>query len=130
MTPNELAALAAATLGPALPYFVAAGTEAAKELGKKTAAGVTEGAQKIWNWLQPHAEQHPALRDAVQEVATRPEDQDAQGALRLQIRKLLEAQPKLAQELGAVVRNISVEGKGNIVAGGDINAGNITITNT
>jgi len=128
---------------PALPVLWHASQEAAgkigegvlKKVGDATGSAVVEAGRKIWSWLQPHAEQRPALHEAIEEVATRPEDPDAHGTLRTQLRKLLEAQPQLAPELERIVaqvqvavqqNSVNVSGAGAVGIGG--NASGVTIT--
>jgi hypothetical protein len=128
MSPPELATETVKLLAPALPALVLAGGKAVEKIGEAAGDAVVEGAKKIWGWLRPHAEKQPALFDAAQEVAAHPDDADAQGALRLQVRKLLEAHPQLVPELEGIVSQIHVAGKDNIVAGGDVQARDITIS--
>jgi hypothetical protein len=128
MAPPELVTETVKLLAPALPVLILAGKEASKEVGKQAVSGAIEAGKKVWHWLRPHAEKIPALFDAARDVAAHPDDDDAQGALRVQVRKLLEEQPSLVAELRNIVGHISVHGKGNIVAGRDIHAGDINIT--
>jgi hypothetical protein len=116
------------TLAPALPYLYAAGKEAGKEFAKKAGGAAFDQAAKLWNWLKPKAEAEPALQTAVADLAAQPDDADAQAALRLQLKKLLTAQPALVSELQAMVQvNVTqtvtqnVTGDRNIVSGRDTN---------
>jgi len=133
MVPPELITETVRLLAPALPGLVLAGTEAAKEIGKQAGGAAMEAGRKIWHWLRPHAEAQPALLEAAKEVAGQPGDADAQGALRLQVRKLLEAQPHLIPELDGLVKQVAVQqntvtvsGAGAVGIGG--NASGVTIT--
>src|SRR5829696_1658646 len=87
------------TLAPALPYLVSGGTELVKKAGETLKEEGLELAKKLWARLRPKVEEKPAAIEAVQDVAKAPEDDDAKGALRLQIRKLLEEDASLASEL-------------------------------
>lgn len=134
MSPPELVTETVKLLAPALPALLLAGGKAVEKVGEAAGGAVVEGAKKIWGWLRPHAEKQPALLDAAQEVAAHPGDADAQGALRVQVRKLLEAQPQLVPDLAALVQRVSVQqihqeqhGSGNIQAGGCISARDINI---
>ena len=133
MNPAEIVIESVKALAPALPYLIVAGTEATKEIGKQAGGAAIEAGKKIWHWLQPHADKQPALLDAAKEVAERPDDADAQAALRVQIRKLLQAQPNLVPELGGLVTQIAtqqntvdVSGAGAVGIGG--NASGVTIS--
>ena len=95
---------AVVTLAPALPYFYEAGKEAGKEFAKRTGGAAFDQAAKLWAWLKPKAEATPALQTAVADLAAQPDDADAQGALRLQLKKLLTEQPALVGELQALVQ--------------------------
>jgi len=122
----ELLNAAVTTLTPALPYLYAAGKEAAKEVAKKTGGAAFDQATKLWSWLRPKAAATPALQAAVDDLASLPDDADAQAALRLQLKKLLTAQPALVRELQALVQVSMVQtitqtatGNGNILSGRD-----------
>jgi ketosteroid isomerase-like protein len=117
------------TLTPALPFLLKVGEGAAKKIGENAVATVADSAKKIWAWLQPHAQAGSPLLLAAEVVAKDPNDSDNQGALRKEIRKLLEAQPHLVQELSGVMSQIHVSGKGNIVAGGPQHIGTLNMTN-
>ncbi|HYO12314.1 MAG TPA: hypothetical protein VE685_03850 [Thermoanaerobaculia bacterium] len=119
-------------LAPAMPYLVSGGEELVKAAGKAVGEGGLEMAKKLWARLRPKIEEKPAAAEAAQEVAKAPEDADAQGALRLQLRKILEADASLAAELAKLVEAAGpretyfaqlhgsgaiAQGKGNVVAG-------------
>lgn len=118
----ELASLAATISGflaPVLPYLIKGGEEAAKEVGKKFGAAAWEKAKDLWARLRPRLETKPAAQDALQELAQAPEDQAAQGALNLQVRKILAADSGLAQELVRWVKEAQQAGVRITVASGD-----------
>ena len=139
----ELITQSSRFLIPALPVLWHASKEAAekisdgvlKKTGEAAGSAAVEAGRKIWSWLQPHAEQRPGLREAIEEVAARPEDPDAHGTLRTQMRKLLEAQPQLVPELEKIVAQVQVSvqqntatasGTGAVAIGG--NASGVTIS--
>jgi hypothetical protein len=127
------------TLAPALPYLVSGGTELVKKAGETLKEEGLELAKKLWARLRPKVEEKPAAIEAAQDVAKAPEDSDAQGALRLQLRKLLEEDASLASELAKLLdaaghrqtwtaelhgSGAIAQGQGNVVAGaGGIAAG-------
>lgn len=80
------------------PAAVSALVSALLEGGKEVARRV---APDLYGWLK--AKLAPAGQAALAEVEQAPQDADAQGALRLQLRKQLEAQPALVAELARLV---------------------------
>ena len=88
---NEIGAY----LLPFLPYLLKAGEKAAEEAGKKFGAAAWEKAQAIWAKLRGKDEVLKASKDA----QAMPGDEDAQAALRLQLKKLLQADEALRAEL-------------------------------
>ncbi len=132
---TTLAAGAVAALVPALPMLVDVGKGAAGEIGKRTVGKVSDAALGIWHLLRPKVDASPVLAEAVTDLAQSPDDEDAQAALRVQIRKALTADPELAAQLQRVMENSqtsvtqTVVGSGNVVAGRDMKGNTIT-TNT
>lgn len=126
MDPATLAAQMVTLLAPALPYLLKAGERAAEEAGSRLGGQAWEQASALWAKLRPRAEERPAMMEAVQEVAQRPEDEDAQAALRVQLRKLLSKDHALAAEVvqivgpGGSATSVSARGRGNIAVGRDI----------
>jgi hypothetical protein len=103
---NEIAPLAASLTGflaPLIPYLVKGGEMAMAEVGKNLGADAWEKAQAIWNKLWRRMESHPAAAEAVADLTAAPGDADARVQLRLQLRKILETDPALAQELAALL---------------------------
>jgi len=98
----DVAALAkdvAAFLTPFLPYLLKAGERAAEEAAKKLGSSAWEKAKALWGKLWPTIKAKPAAQEAVQDVATSPQDEDAQAALRLQLKKILAKDNALAAEV-------------------------------
>jgi len=133
MVPPELVAETVKLLAPALPALIAAGGKVVEKVGGAAGDAVVVEAKKIWARLVPHVEKQPALLEAAQEVAARPDDGDAEGALRVQLRKLLEAQPQLVAELTGLLPQNALQqntvhnsGAGAVVAGGDMKGNTIT----
>lgn len=105
-------------LAPALPFLVAGGEEAVRRAGKKVGEEGLEMAKKLWEKLRPKVETSPMAKGAAEEVATAPEDADARATLRLQIRKLLEADSDLASELAGLVEAAGGRGSQHAVVYG------------
>lgn len=126
--PASLAVAAVAALGP---YFLAGATEAAKTVGKEAASG---GLQ-VLGWLR--SKLIGAGAEALVDTEKAPQDADAQAGLRVQVGKLLEGDPKLADELagllakvegGTKVQRIMEEGDNNraVVVDGSGNTVNVS----
>jgi hypothetical protein len=115
----SMAAALTGFLSPVLPYLLKGGEGAAKEVGKKFGGAAWEKAKDLWAKLQPRFESRPAAQEAVQAVAQVPEDQAAQGALNLQVRKILVEDNNLAQELASWLVEAEQAGVRITVASGD-----------
>jgi len=144
--PNEIARQIAQFLAPFLPYLLKAGEKAAEEAGRKLGAAAWEQAQALWARLRRKVEARPALKEAVADAAANPRDEDALAALRLQLRKLLEEDPALQEEVrrlmqsevvqrvlaegGSQIRDVTQEAEGGpttqeVRAGGDSTVDNV-----
>ena len=109
-------------LAPAFPYLLTAADEATGEVGKQMGGGALEKVKKVWGKLRPAMEERPAALEAAKDAAKAAPDADEQGAWRVQLRKILEADPDLAQELQALVLpqqqyQAQVQGDGAIAQG-------------
>ncbi|MBO0732127.1 MAG: hypothetical protein J2P57_22895 [Acidimicrobiaceae bacterium] len=71
--------------------------------------------RRLLRRLLGRAESRAVIGSAVSDVAEQPGDEDAAAALRLQIRKVLQADPQLAEELSGMLTKAGV----SIVASGD-----------
>jgi hypothetical protein len=76
----------------------------------------------------------PAAQEAARDLAAAPTDEDAQAALRVQLRKLLADDPALQQELSALLNasgqgttttNVNVSGDRSVGVGRDARGGTI-----
>jgi hypothetical protein len=130
-------------LVPALPFLAKAGEKGAEVLGQQIGAGVWETAKALWRKLRPAVEASPTAAAAVQDVVAAPGDEDTQAALRVQLKKLLEADKDLFAGLvqvleaaghpqqaanfgdGAIAQGPGAvaAGKGGVAVGGDMHGG-------
>jgi PIN domain nuclease of toxin-antitoxin system len=123
-------------LTPFLPYLLKLGDKAAEETAKKLGVDAWEKAKAIWTKLRPQVQLKPATQEAVEDVAKSPNDEDAQAALRQQLKKLLNEDSALASEIGRFFKEAEQTGiVASVVASGERAAalgnnaqGNITIT--
>ncbi len=119
-------------LAPAMPYLISGGGELVEEAGKTLGEHGLDLLKTLWAKLRPKVEEKPTAAEAVQEVARAPEDADAQAALRLQLRKILEADVSFAAEIEKLLEaagqkasyqaelhgsGVIAQGKGNVAAG-------------
>ncbi|EKU96909.1 hypothetical protein Lepto7375DRAFT_0834 [Leptolyngbya sp. PCC 7375] len=137
-----LAALLASFLTPFLPHLLKLGQpvaeEAGKKLGEKLGEGTWEKAKQVWGKVFPKVNEKPLAKGAAEALAEDTQDKDAQDALTKEFKKLLEANPELAQSLQqllaedteAVAKAVSVTqtvtGDQNIIIGDA--SGSFTIT--
>ncbi|MCU0568676.1 MAG: hypothetical protein MUF49_19020 [Oculatellaceae cyanobacterium Prado106] len=105
-------------LAPFLPVLLNLGTKAAEALATK--AGETVGTQvsenalnkakAVWDKLHPKVEAKEAAKEAAEDVAKAPDDADSQAALRVQIKKILEADPELAEAIAQILQEPAPDG--------------------
>jgi thioredoxin-like negative regulator of GroEL len=123
-------------LAPFLPYLVKASEGAAEEVGKqlgeKVGGGAWEKAEALWVKLRPRMEATEATRDAIQEVAAAPGDEDARAVLRVQLKKLLAEDESLAREVSEMQRemrhagvSVAAIGDRSVAIGGKVSGSNI-----
>lgn len=124
-----------AAIVPLMPYLFKAGEKAAEEAGKKVGGETWEWAKGLWAKLRPNVEAKPAALEAAHDVAQTPENEDAQAALRLQLKKLLSEDNALAQEVAQMMRQpaasitVAASGEGAIGIGGDVSGSTIVTGN-
>ena len=102
----DIAALAStltSLLAPALPYLVKFGEHAGTEASKKISLDAWEQAKTLWDKLRPRFEKKLAAQEAANDVAGDPSNEDAQAALRQQLKKLLVEDSDFALELAKVL---------------------------
>ncbi len=117
-----IAGLLAPFLGSLLKIGTQAGAQAAEAIGSEAGQLAT----RVWERLGGKVENKPAAKEAAEDVAAQPDDQDAQAALRVQIRKILEEDAELQQALAAILEEGKQAGviadRGGVVIQGGIHA--------
>lgn len=112
-----LALAIVSVIKPALPVILGAVTKGAlEELGAK-----------IFSRL---SNRKPALDEAAKDLAKHPDDTDAEAALRYQVRKLLEEDHSLAEELRNLLaqgqkQGVFAEGERSVAVGGNVSGSTI-----
>ena len=127
----EIAALTS-FLAPLLPILLDAGERAANTIAEKFGDDVAGFARRLWDKLRNKVEEKDSAKEAAQDVAEHPDDDDRRAALRVQLTKILDEDPELLSELstiwdeasraGAVskVINVTVSGERAVGIGGNV----------
>ncbi|MDZ7342697.1 MAG: hypothetical protein ONB37_20005 [candidate division KSB1 bacterium] len=92
-----------AFLAPILPYLMQVGERAAEGAINKFGEDTWDHAKQLWGRLFQKLKASPTALKAVKDVAQKPDAQDAQISFRVQLEKLLGADPVLAQEIEQLV---------------------------
>lgn len=122
MDVGQLAATLTEWLRPALPYLLGAGKKAAGKAGEKLGAEAWKTAQNLWTKLRPEVEGESSAAAAAKDLASEPDDPDAEAALRRQLKKLLRADPELAEQVAALLPRA-----GATVVGGKVAALHVAV---
>lgn len=101
------------TLQPFLPVIA---TKAAEEIGKTAVA-------KIWAAIEKKFDAKAAAKEALEDLLKNPQDEDVQGAFRLQLKKLLEEDSSFASNLASLLESAGSEYKAQVIGGGAIAQG-------
>ena len=117
MDPVTLTALTA-FLAPFLPALLDLGGKvaggAAAKVGETAGSKLTEDAlnkaKAIWAKLHPKVEAKESAKEAAADVAKAPDDADSQAALRVQLKKILEADPELAEAIAQLMQEAAPDG--------------------
>jgi hypothetical protein len=123
-----------AFLAPFLPDLVKMGGKAVEGASKKLGEDVLESAKALWGKLRPEVEAKPAAQEAVKDLIAAPKDEDAQAALRFQLKKILADDQNLADEVSrlweeANASNVraNAAGERSVAIGGNVN-GSVIVT--
>ncbi|HYD68272.1 hypothetical protein [Azospirillum sp.] len=129
MSDIELAKEIVAVVAPALPLLQGVGDGILQQTGAKITDATLSLAKALWAKLGPRVADNPAAQAAAQEVTSNPDDEDTRAAFRLQVRKLLEADPQLAKDLQALLGqgNVVASGQGAVAIGGSV-TGSVIVT--
>jgi uncharacterized membrane protein len=145
-----LAKIVTSLLAPAIPYLIKGGEQAWEEAAKKIGSDTWGLTKTIWmKFVSPSKsktngeEKNIEVIKAATEVANNPSDEDAQAALRFQIKKLLTDDPELGVEIEKAINQakatssqintriggVDISGGATVTNSGNIVGGNQTIGN-
>ncbi len=103
-------AVLTAFLAPFLPYLMNLGNKAVEGAAQKSGEDAWDKAKTIWKKLQPKVEAKEAALEAATDVAAEPEDEDSVASLRRQLKKILDNEPALAQEIAQLMQGDAATG--------------------
>ena len=90
-------------LAPVLPTLIGAGGQIGREAANVVGAEVADLGRRVWERLQGSLVNRPTAESAAGDVAADPTDETARETLALQLKKLLKDDPKLRDDLAALV---------------------------
>jgi hypothetical protein len=103
-----------AFLTPFLPFLLKLGNIAAEKAAETAAGKFGEDAwtkaKAVWEKLHPKIEAKAAAKEAATNLATTPEDEELQTALRVQLKKLLESDAALAEAIAQIFQADAPDG--------------------
>jgi hypothetical protein len=134
----EIAALAA-FLAPFLPHLLKPAQEAVGDLAERFGQKAVAHAEALWQRLQNDVTARPSAREAVEDVASAPEDEDARAAMVWQLKKLFNDNPGLAAQVTDLWRQtesdpgvrmqVIAQGERSVAVGGNVTGDVITGVN-
>ncbi|MEA5580027.1 hypothetical protein VB620_01575 [Nodularia harveyana UHCC-0300] len=101
-------------LAPCLPFLLNAGNKAIEGASQKVGEDGWNKAKAIWAKLQPKVEVKEAAQEAATDVAENPENEDLQASLRVQLKKILDADTALAEEIAQILQSGNNQSGDNI----------------
>ncbi len=106
------AATLTAFLAPVLPFLLKVGSKAAEGAMQQVGVDTWGKAKAVWEKLRPKVEEKEAAKEAAEDVAAAPDDEDLQAALRVQLKKILEKNEALAKEIAQLMNSDAPTGLG------------------
>lgn len=98
-------ALLAEFLAPFLPFLTKMAETSAETIAGKFGEGAWNKAKAVWAKLHPAVEAKPSMKEAVTDLATKPDDEDLQAVFRVQLKKLLEQDQQLAKAITQIFQD-------------------------
>lgn len=112
----EIPALVTTAWNVLHPYLPVIATKAAEEVGKTAVA-------EVWTAIKKKFDMKAAAKEALEDLLKDPQDADAQGAFRKQLRKLLEEDNSFASDLASLLEKAGSDYKGQVIGDGAIAQG-------
>ncbi len=127
----ELAHQARDLLTPFLPYLLPAATGVGKAALKKAGERIGDAswnrAEALWNKLWPKIQERPGALEAARDLADAPNDNDAQGAFSLQLKKMFAEDDDLTK---TVTQFFFLDSSVHITASGERSVAANNVTNS
>jgi len=106
----DLARGAAELLAPALPLLVDFSTGVGSRVSEAMEKKVSDAAMQIWDSVRSFFEGDERRMEVVRDVAAKPKDELATGALQYELAKIFAAHPEIASGVGALLSSTTVSG--------------------
>ncbi|BAB74123.1 hypothetical protein ACN23B_12175 [Anabaena sp. FACHB-709] len=91
-------------LAPYLPSLLNVGSKVAEGAYQQAGADGWDKAKAIWGKLHPKVEAKEAAKEAAGDLAENPEDKSFQTVLQVQLKKILDADTTLAEEIAKILQ--------------------------
>lgn len=112
----EIPALVTTTWTALQPFLPIIAAKAAEEIGKTAVA-------EVWTAIKKKFDTKEAAKEALADLLKDPQDSDAQGAFRKQLRKLLEEDNSFASDLANLLEKAGNNLNAQVIGGGAIAQG-------
>lgn len=112
----EIPALVTTTWTALQPFLPIIAATAAEEVGKTAVA-------EVWTAIKKKFDTKEAAKEALADLLKNPEDGDAQGAFRIQLKKLLEEDSSFASNLASLLEKLGSDYKGQVIGDGALAMG-------
>ena len=90
-------------LAPMLPILLGAGKAIGREAANAVGGEAADLARRVWERLRDSLAERPTAESAAGDVAADPKDDVARQTLELQLRKILQDDPQLREDLRALL---------------------------
>lgn len=112
----EIPALVTSSWAALQPFLPIIATKAAEEVGKTAVA-------EVWTAIKKKFDMKESAKEALADLLKDPQDADAQGAFRKQLKKLLEEDSSFANDLASLLEKVGSDYKGQVIGDGALAIG-------